>query len=184
MEKSYIDFGLALLGDDPPAWFYSKTISLLAVIVDSTQIMAEVVGITGTTAGLVSLGIQVYTGLKSYLDHLRSRDQRVAKVLQYLECLRQSLDVVQNALSWYHSEHATPQDNVKLSLQLCEHELTTLHVELQKHIPLPADNVKGRLRETGKKLRYPLNTPVLEELISHLDRANALLAIAIHGLDL
>ncbi|KAI1079822.1 hypothetical protein F5B20DRAFT_153848 [Whalleya microplaca] len=146
--------------------------------------MAEPVGLLGTTLGVVSLGIQVYGGLKEYLDSFRSREEVVGKSLVHLECLRQSLDIIKASLPSLENAHLSPGVVVASCLESCEVELKILHDELQNHTSAAPTDLKGRMKEAKKKFGFPFHQPALDKLESTLERITRNLTIALDGLGL
>lgn len=57
--------------------------------------MADSIGIAGTAVGIVSLGLQVYCNLKTYLTDFKGCNEYVTKVLRQLELLHGSLGIIE-----------------------------------------------------------------------------------------
>ena len=151
--------------------------------------MAEPVGIVGTAAGIVSLGLQLYGGLKVYLDDFKSRDDYVVKTLHHLDYLHKLLDSIRLIIPDLENERLVPSQIVAASLYNCEAELKALNGEIQKHAlddeiqknprtGAPSDR-KGKAKETRKRLLFPFARRELEKLASRVDRVNNLLSIAL-----
>ncbi|XXH02817.1 hypothetical protein Hte_009204 [Hypoxylon texense] len=146
--------------------------------------MAEPVGITGTAVGIVSLCLQMYSGLKGYLDDYRGRNEYVRKALVHLDRLQRLISVVESVIPALRNGHYTPSQTVVLCLQDCEDQIKFLDTELQKYSrPVPT-NLKGKLKDTMRKLEFPLARPELERLASNLDRINNLITVALQALGL
>lgn len=146
--------------------------------------MAEPIGVLGTAVGVVSLGIQVYQECKQYLGTVRSREEELGKTSAHLERLRESLDVISAAIPAFENEHRSPSTIVTSNLQSCMAELQFLQAELQKHELTPQTDLKGKLKEVRKILRYPFHRPDLDRLESRLERIIDVLSVAIDGLGL
>jgi hypothetical protein len=146
--------------------------------------MADPTGFLGTGIGVISLGLQIYGELKTYLDTYRNRDDQVDKALNRLEVLHQSLDIIKNALPDFESEQRVTCDTVRLHLQSCKDKMLSLQAELQKHEPSPCTNLKGKMKEAKKKVQFPFSQNTLAELDGHLERILQTLSFAIKGLGL
>ncbi|TGJ82108.1 hypothetical protein E0Z10_g6674 [Xylaria hypoxylon] len=146
--------------------------------------MADPVGVAGTAVGVVSLGLQVYGGLKQYLGDFNSRDERVAKTLAYLEQLKEALGVINIATQSLHAQHQVPADTVLSCLRSCLAEMQALETKLQQFGPSQHINLKGKMKEIKKKLEYPFQISVLEEIGKNLERITNQLSLAINGLEL
>ncbi|KAI1631059.1 hypothetical protein F4809DRAFT_634069 [Biscogniauxia mediterranea] len=147
--------------------------------------MAEAaVGFLGTAAGLVSLGIQVYGGLKKYLDDFHSRDDRIRKTLDYLEQLKNSLDIINIAVPALPPQQHVSKDIVTYSLKSCKDELQSLQDRLHKYETVTRTDVKEKIRDMKMKLRFPFQVSELSDLEYRLERIIRTLMVAINGLGL
>ncbi|GAP92951.1 hypothetical protein SAMD00023353_8400080 [Rosellinia necatrix] len=146
--------------------------------------MVEPIGLVGTGVGVVSLGLQLYAGLKEYLDSYTSRDAQVTKALGYLDRLEQTLKVFQDVIPNFEAEQRLESDNVKSILASCRDEMQQLHRELEKYKTSFPVNTEGKIQEAKKKLRYPLAQGKLEELNTRLSRIMDVLSLAVEGLGL
>ena len=147
--------------------------------------MAEPVGIIGTAAGIVSLGLQLCGTLKEYRDDVKYRDAYVIKALGNLEFLQQLLNRFQSILPDLEKEHIASTQIVATILQRCEAELKAMEGEVNEHAPTvtPSDR-KEKMRETMKKLSFPFARQELDKLASRIDRLNSLLSLALQELNL
>ncbi|GAW12985.1 hypothetical protein ANO14919_023610 [Xylariales sp. No.14919] len=146
--------------------------------------MGDPVGVAGTAVGVVSLGLQVYGGLKQYLDDFNSRDERVAKTLAYLEQLKEALDIINAATQSLRTQQQAPADTVLSCLRSCLAEMQALQTKMQEFGPSQQINLKGKMKEIKKKLEYPFQISVIEEIGKNLERITSQLLLAIHGLEL
>ncbi|KAI3333579.1 hypothetical protein F4824DRAFT_513049 [Ustulina deusta] len=146
--------------------------------------MADPVGVLGTAVGVVSLGLQVYGTLKQYLDDFNSRDERVAKTLAYLAQLKGALNVVEAATQSLQAQHQAPSDMVLSCLRSCLAEMNALQGKLQEVGPSQQINVKEKIKEIKKKLKYPFQISNIDEIEKSLERIIGQLSLAIHGLEL
>jgi hypothetical protein len=56
--------------------------------------MADPLSIIGTAAGLVSLGLQVYGGIKDYLDAIQTSQEDIAGIHRHATGLKDALDAI------------------------------------------------------------------------------------------
>ncbi|KAI0798281.1 hypothetical protein GGR55DRAFT_582841 [Xylaria sp. FL0064] len=146
--------------------------------------MADPVGVAGTAVGIVSLGLQVYGTLKQYLDDFNSRDERVTKTLAYLKQLKEALDVIDAAAQSFQTRQQAPANTVLSCLHSCQAEMNALEEKIQGFRSSPQSNVKGKIKEINRKLRYPFEVSSAEEIEKSLERIIAQLSLAIYGLEL
>ncbi|OTB01766.1 hypothetical protein M426DRAFT_25371 [Hypoxylon sp. CI-4A] len=146
--------------------------------------MADPVGIAGTAVGIVSLGLQLYDGLKGYLDDYKGRDRYVSEALTHLDRLRSSTSLIESVIPVLRNGHHNPSQTVLLCLKDSETEMKLLDTELQKFTRTAATDLKGKLKETTRKIQFPFSRPDLEKLASSLDRINTRLTIALQVLQL
>lgn len=146
--------------------------------------MADPVGIVGTALGVVSLGLQVYNNLKTYVDDFKNRDEHVTKVSRQLDLLHGSLNIIKTAIPAIEDNFRTESAVVVSGLQASEASLKSLAKELQKHGFTPATNFKGKAMEFKKRLKYPFAVPELDKLARDIDRINSHLLVALQGLGL
>ncbi|KAI1126305.1 hypothetical protein F5Y10DRAFT_244983 [Nemania abortiva] len=146
--------------------------------------MADPVSVVGTAVGVVSLGLQVYGGLKQYLHDLNSRNTRVAKTLAYLEQLKATLDAIGTASQSLRTQHQAPADAVLSCLHSCSTEMRDLQRKLQETQPSQQISVKGKMKEFKKKFEYPFHISTLEEMGENLKRITDQLLLGAQGLGL
>ncbi|KAJ8122049.1 hypothetical protein ONZ43_g1657 [Nemania bipapillata] len=146
--------------------------------------MADPVGVLGTAVGVVSLGLQVYDGLKQYLHDFNSRDGQVAQTLAHLEQLKDILNVIDTAVQSFQVQLQAPSDAVLFSLRSCLAEMQVLQQKLQTVGPSQQVSVKGKIKEIKKKLEYPFRISSLEEIGNGLKLITGQLLLAIQGLQL
>ncbi|KAF4915201.1 hypothetical protein CGCVW01_v010389 [Colletotrichum viniferum] len=142
--------------------------------------MAEPVGITGTAAGLVSLGLQLYGEISSYLAAYKGRKQDLDFAKLQCDNLKRCIDAINSA--------ALPptSDALTASLQSCQKELDALNdlVKRFQDPSSPAATLSRKLRERGKKLAYPFQREGLRELKERLESTVPVLQLATQTLGL
>ncbi|KAF5598053.1 hypothetical protein FPCIR_3326 [Fusarium pseudocircinatum] len=83
--------------------------------------MAEPVGITGTAIGIVSFGLQLYTGISKYLDAVKGRDEDLKYAKQHTNILRDYLSSLEETLQTIGSDSTVARHAVERfpALKLC-----------------------------------------------------------------
>lgn len=146
--------------------------------------MAEAVGLLGTAVGVASFSIQLCEGLKKYLSDYKSRDEQVSKALSHLEHLRQSLEVIRSITPSFTNEHQEAVKSVTSSLQISQDELEVLHSSFRENETSTPTDLKGRIKETKKRMAFPFRKFDLDKLESDLERNSRNLSIAVEALGL
>lgn len=138
-------------------------------------------GIVGTAAGLVSLGLQVYTGITDYLDALKGRHDDLRSANAQLESLRESLKIIEKVQPRLASVHPDEHQAILPSMGACNDEFQRLNNMLQDLLdPSSSTGVKQQM----KKLSYPFHRSRLIHLEDKLQRANSLLQTVLGVLEL
>ncbi|KAK8015428.1 hypothetical protein PG990_008724 [Apiospora arundinis] len=89
--------------------------------------MAEVLGLTASVAGLVSLGLQVTGGIATCLDAIENRQDELASIKHQNDALAASLGMIKAAASRASNHHSHA---VATSIQSCEAELQAVEILL------------------------------------------------------
>lgn len=142
--------------------------------------MAEPVGITGTAAGLVSLGLQLYSEISSYLAAYKGRQQDLDFAKFLSDNLKRCIDAINSA------SLPPTSDALTASLQSCQKELDALNdlVKELQGIFTPAATLSEKFREKGKRLAYPFQREGLRELKERLESTVPVLQLATQTLGL
>ena len=148
--------------------------------------MADPVGIVGTATGIVSLGLQLYGSISSYIDAVKERREDLAASTRHLQGLRSSLRTIQAAIPTLSTRCQVQGDTVLLCLQSCEDELKSLEklLGILVDAPVKPSNFIAKLKEEKKRLSFPFHRPSLIKLEDRLQGANSVLQTAIHALEL
>ncbi|KAF5624633.1 uncharacterized protein FTJAE_10226 [Fusarium tjaetaba] len=128
--------------------------------------MAEPVGITGTAVGIVSFGLQLYTGISEYLDAVKGRDEDLQTAKQYAKILRDNLGSIEETIGAIGSEYAV----ARYAIEQCPMVDPTNRTE----------QVKKCLR----KLSYPFKKKDITRLQDRLSLTNNVLHTAALALQL
>jgi hypothetical protein len=148
--------------------------------------MAEALGVAAAVAGIVSLGLELFSRIVSYTDAVQSRGEDLDAISRHAKDLRTSLDVIKNAIPNIASKHDLAGDAVLAALKSGMQELKSLEgfvnslIDPQGH----SQSSKSTFKDVKKKLTYPSHRESLEALQQRLQRANVSLQIAIHALSL
>ncbi|CVL03571.1 uncharacterized protein FMAN_15124 [Fusarium mangiferae] len=104
--------------------------------------MADPVGITGNAIGVISFGLQLYTGITQYLDAVKGRDEDLQRAKQYVNAFQASLKVLGDTILKVNDEQAAAKHVVQDCKVSCEAELTALDALLNdlKGPQIPSDD--------------------------------------------
>ncbi|KAI0505907.1 hypothetical protein F5B22DRAFT_490884 [Xylaria bambusicola] len=148
--------------------------------------MAEAFGIAASVAGIVSLGLELFKGINTYIGAVRGRDEEISAINRQTEVFQGSLKILQSALQDLDMKHQTAGNTMRAALEAGELDLKTLKdfmVKLADSSSQP-QSIESRLKHATKMLAYPFHEKPLETLQQRLDRANTSLDVAIRALDL
>ncbi|KAF0317341.1 hypothetical protein GQ607_015388 [Colletotrichum asianum] len=148
--------------------------------------MAEPVGIIGTAAGLVSLGLQLYGEISNYLDAVKGRQEDLDFARRQCMNLKRCIDAIDTAITSPTFLLTGSRDTLDASVQDCQRELGALN-ELVLRLqgpPSPASTVSAKLREKGRKLAFPFLRKGMQELESRLESTINVLQLSTQTLGL
>ncbi|KAK6836182.1 hypothetical protein PG987_006677 [Apiospora arundinis] len=129
--------------------------------------MADPLSVAGLAAGVVSLGLQVASGITSYLDAIKGRQEEVASVKRELDSITSTLQRLDSICSQPQAQHPA-STRLRQSIEACRIELDNFgntpaciqSLNPQQGPSNSAQNVDARLfkklRETQEHLAYPL----------------------------
>ncbi|KAK8859911.1 hypothetical protein PGQ11_010645 [Apiospora arundinis] len=142
--------------------------------------MADPLSVAGLAAGVVSLGLQVASGITSYLDAIKGRQEEVASVKRELDSITSTLQRLDSICSQTQAQH--PASTIlRQSIEACRIELDNLgnipaciqSLNPQQGPSSSTQNVDARLfkklMETQEHLAYPLrHAAKVQKLASQL----------------
>ena len=133
--------------------------------------MADPFSITGTTVGIISLGIQVCRGLVQYYSRFRTYHEDIDVVIQRLEGIRGilvALDLIKEKVGLDNDE---PSAQLRLALQAYRNSVQKLECMVRKggEIKVPK-TLEDRLRLAGKRILWPFKRGTLSDMQKTLDR--------------
>lgn len=146
--------------------------------------MAEPVGIVGTAAGIVSLGIQTYGGIAAYLDSYKDREHDLKIATAQLANLRGSLAIIDQAKPRLATKSHLDTTSLACSIKSCEDELKKLDELLRRLSSSSAPTSTSAIKDQRKKLTFPFHRPSLTKLEESLERTNNVLQTVLQSLEL
>jgi hypothetical protein len=132
--------------------------------------MADPVGTTGTAVGIVSFGLQLYSGISEYLDAVKGCDGDLQSAKQYVKILRDNLRSIEETLNAIGSEYAVARYAIEQCKSSCETEFKGLEVLLQELKGPSADptNRTERVKNSIRKFSYPFEKKDITKLQNRL----------------
>lgn len=148
--------------------------------------MAEAIGLAASAAGLLSLGLQVYDGIASYIHDFNGRGSDLSAISTRAENLKASIRELQQTLPRITSKHSVGGTAAIPALRTADAELQALKSFLDELQGPPAQSasIRTTIREQKKNLVYPFRRPTLEKLERTLESANSALRTGIQSLEL
>ncbi|KAF5500273.1 hypothetical protein CGCS363_v007494 [Colletotrichum siamense] len=148
--------------------------------------MADPLGIAGTAAGLVSLGLQLYGDIFKYIKAVNGREDDLEAARKNAEILRKCLIAIKGATASTNIAQMATKDAVDECVASCKDELKQLEALLTRlrGPEAPAETLSARTRERGRRLMYPFRKDSIAELETRLASTNAVLQTALNALGL
>ncbi|KAF5687003.1 hypothetical protein FDENT_5558 [Fusarium denticulatum] len=140
----------------------------------------------GTAIGIISFGLQLYTGLSEYLDAVKGRDEDLLQARNNAKTLQCSLKAIEDAMSKVNGDHTMAQDAVEECKTSCQAELKALHQLLRdlKGAPVGPAGPVSKARSSIHKWSYPFKRKSISRLEDRLKSANNVLKTALSTLQL
>ncbi|KAF3007235.1 hypothetical protein E8E14_008803 [Neopestalotiopsis sp. 37M] len=148
--------------------------------------MADGLSIAASVAGLVSLGFQVCSGITTYLDGLKCREEELESARKYEQSLKASIQTIDKFLSRPKFHHQNSSTDITECIQPCKDELIALKVLVaglcgeKKNNPSWLDRAKA----SKKRLTYAFDRPKLSQLQAKVGQAIQSLQLALQILGL
>ncbi|KAG9494889.1 hypothetical protein J7337_013118 [Fusarium musae] len=139
----------------------------------------------GTVIGIISFGLQLYTGLSEYLDAVKGREEDLVQAKNNARTLQCSLKAIEDTMSQVNG-NAMAQDAVEKCKSSCESELKALH-ELLNNLqgkPINSSDSVSKARSSMQKWSYPFKKKNIARLEERLKSANNALKTALSALQL
>lgn len=148
--------------------------------------MAEAFGVAASVAGIVSLGLEVFSGIVSYIDAIQRCDDEIDAINRQAKELQRSLHIIKGVIPELTLKYQDATSTVLAALESGEQELKALKDLVAKLSDLPGQqkNTKYSLTRARKKATFPFHQGDLEGLQQRLQRANIALQAAMSALGL
>ncbi|KAK2054671.1 hypothetical protein LY76DRAFT_522066 [Colletotrichum caudatum] len=149
--------------------------------------MAEPVGITGTAAGLVLLGLQLHGEISKYLNAVKGRQKDLDRARRHHQALQMCMDALAAATSSSRGNNAQIDAALNTCILSCESELSALRalVDRLQGPSTPAGGaLSAKLREKGRQYAFPFHRESIIELEKTLESTNEVLQTALQTLGL
>lgn len=143
--------------------------------------MADPVSLAASIAGLISLGLQVTSGISNYIDAVNCRDQELRDVRQQNDLLKQTLVIIETTSSRLEKWSPEITSVVKQSVEANKDSLNALESFVAQKL---AGVDVGTWRSRLGKLHYAFDRPKLQQLCNRVSRTQSGLQLAIDGLGL
>jgi len=143
----------------------------------------ESVGLAASIAGLLSLGLQITSGIATYLDALENREEELQSARRQNDALVGALAAIKRAGSQFQGQH-NHVSGIAQSIQACETELLAVESLLAKLTNCDTATWRQRLKSKKQKLRYAFDRSKVQQVTQRLHNANGILQITLTGLGL
>ncbi|KAI0547162.1 hypothetical protein F4679DRAFT_555052 [Xylaria curta] len=144
--------------------------------------MAEAFGIAASVAGIVSLGLELFKGISTYIDAVRGCGEEISAIQLQIQTFQSSLSILKNSIPNLSSKHQAAGDMVLGALRAAELELQALNNFVEK---LGSHSSQSHnLLLTTKRMTFVFHQRNLETLQKRLDRTNMSLDAATRALGL
>ena len=137
--------------------------------------------LTGLTAGLTSLGLQVTGGIITYVDSLRSQSKELESLRRLNEALETTIDVAQSILNRMPAQNKQLQDARAQCIDRCKAELNDLDTLVAKFAGMNTSTWRAQLKEKAKQLRFPFDREKIQKLADRIVRTNSALSLALQA---
>ncbi|KAK9423584.1 hypothetical protein SUNI508_04065 [Seiridium unicorne] len=148
--------------------------------------MAEAFGLIASAAGIMSLGLQVYEGVASYIEGVKDRKSDLSAISRQANILQDIVNALQLAAPQIDAILKINGSPLLSSLKTVEGELWALKLFLGslQDVSSEPPNIASRLKEQKRKLTYPFHRPTLEQLQRRLESANHALQTSLQVVNL
>ena len=124
--------------------------------------MGEPLSVTGTAAGIVSLGLTVCQSLISYYGPWSAYGEEMSELACKAEGLKTTLQTVQGTLEKFESTESIQTMEVQTGIMSCKEALQRLEKEIEKckKTQSPSD-IREKLQAIRKRVLYPFKRETL-----------------------
>ncbi|KAK8078568.1 pyruvate decarboxylase [Apiospora saccharicola] len=142
--------------------------------------MADGLSIAASVAGLVSLGIQVTTGISKYLDAVEARNDELSSVKRQNEALRHIIAIIEKATDKLQQVSPDAATAAKESVKNCRGGLVALENFVVQLTSPNGSTIRSRLKNS--RYHYVFDRPKVQQLSAQLGQTNSALQLAVDGL--
>lgn len=150
--------------------------------------MADAFGLAASAAGIVSLGLQVYTGISSYVEGIKDRKTELSAVTRQANTLQTAVNALQDAVPRITAALSSNESPLVPALKTVEEELWALRLFLaslqEQQVLDQTPDFAMTLKQQKKKFTFPFHRPTLEKLQKKLESANNALQTSLQVVDL
>nr|XP_036583844.1 uncharacterized protein CTRU02_05975 [Colletotrichum truncatum]KAF6793103.1 hypothetical protein CTRU02_05975 [Colletotrichum truncatum] len=145
--------------------------------------MAEILG---TVVGVVSLGIQLCSGINTYLEGVQCRKEDIESTVRKVEFLKSIIDQIQGdegRLAPTNTNDAVlkAMSNARVELLLLDEFIGKVYANDSSTTP---ETFRGKIKGQTQKFLYPFRRDHLDRLNGRLDAANDALQAALQTLQI
>lgn len=132
--------------------------------------MADPLSVTGSAVGVVSLGLEVFKGLTSFISKYRSSDKEINDILSKIDSLRCILESLSSTLTDADGLKAPPLsskfESALRTIESCNERIRQLEKFLGKLQRSPVSRTSQKLKETMNRALYALQGDNPVDLLS------------------
>ncbi|KAK6841107.1 hypothetical protein PG987_001967 [Apiospora arundinis] len=144
--------------------------------------MADPLSVAGLAAGLISLSLQVTTGITQYLDALKCRAEELESVRKQNQSIHDMIVVIEASVLKTQSQHHASSQVVVDSIQQCNAEIKSLEDLVAELAGCNTGTWRSLLEAKGRKLRYAFDRSKVQRLAGQLCQAKDMLGTALQVL--
>ncbi|KAK8093330.1 hypothetical protein PG997_000015 [Apiospora hydei] len=144
--------------------------------------MADPLSLAASVAGLISLGLQVTTGIAEYLNAVESRSEELSSAQRRNEALANTIAIIERAAG--KLEHVSPDaaTSAKRSLEVCRGSLNALESFVAQLTGTDPHTWRAKLLTS--KLHYIFDRSKVQQLSARVSQTTSTLQLAVDGLGL
>lgn len=148
------------------------------------RVMADPLSGAGLVAGVLSLGLQAYQGISTYLDAVQCRAVDLASVRRKNEALCNILKAIEDSLPRLKSRHQLSTSALTECLKSCKATMDALEKTVIGILECGTTGPQWlrKMKKQAKKLSYALDRPKLQELETRLDQTISELHLALQSI--
>lgn len=150
--------------------------------------MTDPFSVAGSAVGVVSLGLTVCQGLIDYYEAYRSQDEEAEGIVQRLEGLSNTLEILQDRTGKLGSAHTATTQNVEKRIIACASGIKKLEKLLGEFQQTPAatagSSFSSKVETQGRKALYPFRRSTIKNLDETVRALESSLMLAVLALQM